>query len=401
MKTLVIVPDRGKEAEAEKISKQFDAITLILPSDKPSNYDVNDYAKEYGSESLSALIKTAKSVPLRFKIQSGEDVCSLPDLVWLVRKVLTEKSLSVIYGPSGSGKSFLVIELACAMASGEHWFNFRVKKTAVFILCLEGAAGMSKRIKAWGLFNNKAIPSSLHFITQTFNLLTDVSDLAKAILASGGSGGVVIIDTLNRATAGSDENSSQDMGMIISCVQNLQTLIDGTVLLVHHTGKDQSRGLRGHSSLFAAMDAAIEVTKTDTQRAWSIAKSKDDMTGDCYPFNLKVIEVGVDAEGEVITSCVVVPDDSGEVFMRKRVTLSSNQAIAQKALGDLLRNSNDFGKQGAPVGRPCADYEQAVSVVSEFMPTDSKHKRERAKEAIKGLVAKGILGMRGEWLWDI
>jgi hypothetical protein len=87
--------------------------------------------------------------------------------------------------------------------------------------------------------------------------------------------------------------------------------------------------------------------------------------------------------------------------MRKRVTLSSNQAIAQKALGDLLRNSNDFGKQGAPVGRPCADYEQAVSVVSEFMPTDSKHKRERAKEAIKGLVAKGILGMRGEWLWDI
>jgi len=147
---------------------------------------------------------------------------------------------------------------------------------------------------------------------QPFSLLdeADINDLAQAIKADGQNAEVVILDTLNRAAPGADENDSRSMGQILAASKELQTLIGGLVLLVHHTGKDTTKGLRGHSSLYAALDGAIEVTATDTRRAWSVAKCKDDVTGDAHPFKLDIVPVGIDDEGDEITSCVIVPDDS-------------------------------------------------------------------------------------------
>jgi len=89
---------------------------------------------------------------------------------------------------------------------------------------------------------------------------------------------LLVIDTLTVAASGADENSSSDMGLIIEAAKALQAKLGGLVLLVHHSGKDQSKGLRGHSSLHAALDAAIEVIRNhDNRRRWRIAKvAKDD-----------------------------------------------------------------------------------------------------------------------------
>lgn len=144
----------------------------------------------------------------------------------------------------------------------------------------------------------------------------------------------MIIDTLNRAAPGADENSSVDMGRIIAAAKKLQTLIGGLVLLVHHSGKDSSKGLRGHSSLHAALDGAVEVIKTDNRREWSVAKSKDDATGDAHPFKLEFVTVGIDDDGDTITSCVAIPDESSESIQRKRITLGANQKIARDVLGE-------------------------------------------------------------------
>jgi len=170
---------------------------------------------------------------------------------------------------------------------------------------------------------------------------------------------------------------------------------------VHHTGKDSTKGLRGHSSLYAALDGAIEVTATDTRRAWSVAKSKDDVTGDAHPFKLEIVTVGIDEDGDEITSCVAVPDDSAEAIKQaKRPSLRSNQKIANEALGEALRKSPHAGKEGAPTGRPCIQYANAVAIVAERIPADAKHKTSRAKVAITGLVERGFLAMKGDWLWD-
>lgn len=398
---LVIVPDRGEEANAAKIAADVAGQWVAMPADQPKNYDCNDYAGEHGSEALAALLARTQAPPLRFKLLSGADLSNAPPMRWMVRGVLPLEGLAALFGASGSGKSFLMLDIASAVADGEcEWFGRRITQAPVTYVCLEGEAGMGKRAKAWSLHHNKPVPDALRFITQPFDLLSDdVPELAKAITA-GGAGGLVIIDTLNRAAPGADENSSVDMGNLIAASKRLQSLVGGLVLLVHHTGKDTTKGLRGHSSLYAALDGAIEVTQTDTRRAWCVAKSKDDVTGDAHPFKLHIVPVGTDDEGEEVTSCVTVPDESAEANKAKRSTLGANQKIARDVLGEPLRKSPHTGKEGAPVARPCIDYSEAVELVAERMPTDAKHRKSRAISAIGGLVAKGYMGMKGEWLWD-
>ena len=92
-------------------------------------------------------------------------------------------------------------------------------------------------------------------------------------------GSVVFLDTLNAATSGLDENSSRDMGEILEAAKTLQRLTGGLVVLVHHSGKDASKGLRGHSSLLAALDAVIEVGRNGDARYWRMSKSKESEDG--------------------------------------------------------------------------------------------------------------------------
>ena len=82
------------------------------------------------------------------------------------------------------------------------------------------------------------------------------------------------IDTLNQAAPGMDENSSEAMGEAIAAIKSIQAELGGLAMLVHHTGKDAARGLRGHSSLHAALDAAIEVRRDDGRREWKKYKTK-------------------------------------------------------------------------------------------------------------------------------
>jgi hypothetical protein len=399
---LVICPDRGKEEQAAKIAADVSGQWIAMPADKPGNYDANDYALEFGTGALSDLLQRPQAPLMRFKLLTGADLCNAPPMRWMVRGVLPVEGLAALYGASGSGKSFLMLDIAAAVAGGDYeWFGRRVTQCPVTYVCLEGEAGMGKRVQAWGRHHNKPVPDALRFITQPFDLLSDdVGELAKAVIA-GGAGGLVILDTLNRACPGADENSSVDMGNLIAAAKRLQTLTGGLVLLIHHTGKDVTKGLRGHSSLYAALDGAIEVTATDNRKAWSVAKCKDDVTGDAHPFKLEIVLLGIDDEGDEITSCVAVPDDSAEAIKQaKRPMLRSNQKIANEALGEALRKSPHIGKEGAPAGRPCIQYTDAVAIVAERIPADAKHKTSRAKIAITGLVERGFLAMKGDWLWD-
>jgi hypothetical protein len=400
---LVIVPDRGKEKLAAEVAAVISGQWIEMPLDKPPNYDANDYVQEYGSDALGTLLTKVKAPPMRFKLLSSADLSNAAPMRWLVRGAIPAKGLAALYGASGSGKSFLILDMGCAVAAGDkYWFGRRVTQTPVTYACLEGENGMGNRVKAWSLYFKRLLPDALRFITQPFDLLSDdVSELAKAVIAASGAGGLVIIDTLNRAAPGADENSSVDMGNIIASAKKLQTLIDGVVLLVHHTGKDATKGLRGHSSLYASLDGAIEVIKTDTRREWSVAKSKDDITGDAHSFRLEIVPVDVDEDGEKITSCVAVFDNSKEIIQKKKISLGSNQSIAREVLKISLCKSQHKGKEDAPPGKPCINYDEAVLLVAERMPTDARHRKSRAITAIAGLVGKKHLGIKGDWLWEM
>jgi hypothetical protein len=207
------------------------------------------------------------------------------------------------------------------------------------------------------------------------------------------------VDTLSRAISGLDENDSKAMGQIIAAAKILQDLLGGLLLFIHHTGKDAARGMRGHSSLHAAVDCAIEVKRSGDHREWIVAKSKDGEDGASHPFKLEVVHLGTDSDGDAETSCVVVADQSGQAIAKKRPTLGSNQTIALKALEEQLLKSADIDKDGAPPGRPCLRFEQALAIVVLLMPGGDKHKKERALAALDGLVTRNVVGMKDDWLW--
>jgi hypothetical protein len=340
--------------------------------------------------------------PPRFVLLSALDVRLRKPMSWALLNVLPDRGLVCVYGPSGSGKSFLTADLAARLSEVGEWFGHRIKKACrVVYVVLEGAGGMSNRIHAWEEFHQRAYPPGVRFVFDAFRISDPASVIALAaeIDACGGAD-VVIIDTLNRAAPEMDENSSRDMGLALEGCKQLEAMTGGVIVLVHHTGKDSTKGMRGHSSLIAALDGAIEVNRTTDGREWSVAKSKDGADGTVHRFLLEVVNLGSDEDGEPITSCAVRPNHADAPRARP-MPGGGNQRIVYQAIEPLLRDSRDFGKAGAPALRPCIGLEDTILNVRDRLTCESDRRGERAREAIKGLVSRGVLGCNGGWLWLI
>ena len=262
----------------------------------------------------------------RYRLLKRDDLDALPPMEWAIKGILPRRGQGQIRGPSKSAKSFLAFDMGWALAEGTTWFGYRVKKTPVVFVMLEGASGVRPRKDAMERHTGRPLPENFSIILQPFSIITakDVIDLATVVPK----GAVVFIDTQNRAAPLIDENTSRDMGAIIEGAKTLATLIDGLVMLIAHTGKDTSRGPRGHSSQIPAFDVAIEVTREGDCRTWCADKVKDGRDGDRHDFRLKVIELGIDADGDPITSCVVVTDGAAKASTTSGLT-HYEQIIAQ------------------------------------------------------------------------
>ena len=332
----------------------------------------------------------------RYKLLGGNELRNLPPLAWRVRGVLPAVGLAALYGPSASGKSFLAFDMAAAIAEGQDWFGCRVETAPVVYAALEGEAGFKLRAQAWEASRGRPLPDGLLMMLQTFKLIEaqDVIDLAAVVPP----GAVVFVDTLNRAAPTSDENSSRDMGEILEAAKRLQAVTGCLVVLIHHTGKDSTRGLRGHSSLFAAMDAAIEVSRDGDRREWKVAKSKDGQDGMAHPFRLQVESLGVEETGEAITSCVVLCDTAAQDVRTVKLPQGGNQRVILDALRPMF-SAGEIGKPGAPPFHPCIELEAAISAGAARLTCATDRRATRTREAITGLVARGVMGCSDGWLW--
>jgi len=396
---LVLVPDVGKETSAAEIARELGCAVAYMPQGEVQNFDANDLAQRDGADVLAELLdaarEPAKPEP-RYKLLGADELRDLPPLAWRVRGVLPAAGLAALYGPSASGKSFLAFDMACAIAEGQRWFDCRVEAAPVVYAALEGEAGFKLRAQAWEVSRGRALPDGLRMMLQPFKLTdaTDVIDLAAVVPA----GAVVVLDTLNRAAPTADENSSRDMGEILEAAKTLQAACGGLVLLVHHTGKNAAAGLRGHSSLFAAMDAAIEVSRDGDRREWKVAKSKDGIDGEAHPFKLQVETLGTEPTGEAITSCVVLRDTAAQDVRAVKLPQGGNQRVVLDALRPMFKTGTT-GKPGAPPLRPCIELEAAVSAGAAKLTCQNDRRATRTREAITGLVARGVLGCHEGWIW--
>ena len=337
----------------------------------------------------------------RFALLDRDAIMAQPQLRWIVKGLLPETGIAALYGASQSGKSFLAGDLGIAIAFGTEWFGHRTLVRPVTYVMLESEAGLRNRISAWEKHNSKQIPTNFRAMAQPFNLSEpeQVEELG-AVLPQGG---VVIIDTLNRAAPGLDENSSQDMGRVLAGMKRLEEITGGLVIVVHHTGKDASKGPRGHSSLFAALDGAIEVERSLKGRFWSAAKVKDGEDGKQVAFKLQVVELGVDADGDPVTSCAI-DQELSDIFSPLAPT-GKNQKVALSVIRGALQRSSTFGKAGAATETPCLKFEDAIPCVADAIVGVEKRRRPtRAREAITGLIEgnhiwRGIDEQGEEWVW--
>ena len=133
-----------------------------------------------------------------------------------------------------------------------------------------------------------------------------------------------------------------------------------------------------------ALDAAVEVTREGDRREWKVAKAKDGQDGAGHPRRLEVVGMGMgeDDDGEAITSCVVVPDESPQDATRPRLPKGGNQRLVLDALGELLRKSGTLGRAGAPPQRPCLETEIAVEAIAPGLVCEPLRRKERTRQAL-------------------
>ena len=400
---LVLVADVGKRDHCRRIAEAVGGGWVCAPDDLGANGDINDHEKRDGLAAVARLLDAVEFLPVRFRLLTAGDLLRLPPVQWIVRGVLPRDGLAVVYGPSGSGKSFLVLDLLACVVDGREWFGRKVRPVPVTYCALEGEAGLKQRFQAYQRRHGANAGAGMSFLMTAFDLLVaeDVESLAAAIGSAGVGGGVVVLDTLNRAAPGTDENSSQDMGRIIAACKHLQGLVGGLVVLVHHTGKDAAKGLRGHSSLFAALDAAVEVTRTEERRAWKVAKSKDGRDGDAEPFMLEQVELGQDGDGEPLNSCVVVRGEPLQGESQPKLTTTEKQALA--ALRKMEQSQGEAPPEGAPdwVHVAVAESVWRAECYAAGISTgdDPSAKRKAFQRARQGLMDKRMVGCRDDLYW--
>jgi len=246
--------------------------------------------------------------PMRFQVIPVCDFAARPAPEWIIKGVVPRAELMVVFGESGSGKTFAVLDLVAAIARGVTWRGCRVKQGRVVYVAAEGAGGFRNRLKAYAQQHELQLGDlPMGVIADAPNLMNkpDALDVCKAIKAAGGAD-VVVIDTFAQAMPGANENAGEDVGKALAHCKGIHRSTGALVVLVHHAGKDASKGARGWSGLRAAADAEMEVSRGPGGRMLRVTKQKDGDDGLAWGFALDTVNVGVDGDGEAITSCQVV-----------------------------------------------------------------------------------------------
>lgn len=282
---------------------------------------------EHGSRVADAILQSGQTQPANRRIRLARDseLDAFPPLRWLVKGIVPSAGIGAIFGDSGTYKSFLSLDLLASVANGRKWFGRRVKQAPAIYIPFEGQGGIPNRVRAWRLAQTyvedpsilfTAIPaasarSQISVVMEPLNLriAADRDALVCTLIETGHAGGILCIDTLAHASSGLDENSSA-MAEMITIFRDLQARLGGVILLIHHSGKDQSRGMRGWSGLHAAMDFVIECQRDkDLHRGGSfqLTKVKDGSSGGGSRFRANLIQLGVDEDGDAIESLVIEP----------------------------------------------------------------------------------------------
>jgi hypothetical protein len=252
---------------------------------------------------------------------------------WLIHSVIPVGAFTALYGPPGSFKSFIALDIAESIATGRTWMgNEVIEQGAVLYICGEGFGGVGARIKACKQHHQTEDGAPIYVIRHQLNLRASVEDFNALMIAIenlvselGINFKMIIVDTLARAFGGGNENDSADMGAFITACGRIQQIVqDCALMILHHSGKDQSRGLRGHSSLLGAVDTELELLRFEESMKGliTVSKQKDGQDNTRIGFEMVKVELAAPNKSlqieDPVTSLAVQASELGSFDSAKK-----------------------------------------------------------------------------------
>lgn len=399
----------------------------------PPKGDVSDWIKAGGTpNALHALADaTPDWSPTPFRSRFGglrwEEIAVLghsSGYGWLIEDIVPLDEITLIFGDSGSGKSFGTFDMSMAVARGLTFIGRNTEPGLVVYVAAEAGKGFSKRKLAYVIQHElqyNAAPVPFYLCTKRpdfFSSDDDVNALIAEIEAVARTYPhrlvLIVIDTLSALAPGMNENASQDVSMVRKRLVALQQRFGSAVILVHHKPKGGSTP-RGHGSLTADFETTIEfevVADRRTSKGGSIhratvRKQREGKSGIRWEFTLPIISVGRNKWGNEETSCAAVPYDASESHERNGYQATSNERLLMHALYDAL------AEYGVPPPFPLP---ASISKVVDFnyvrmrmreKVVDADENQEAADNRFRGAFKRagdrlrdaGIIGIQKPYWW--
>ncbi|HEV2347400.1 MAG TPA: AAA family ATPase [Actinocrinis sp.] len=330
-----------------------------MPSDEPHGPGGTAYTVHESDTAESAATDAFERAVsgLLGELLDSDGLDDIPALEPLIDGYLYRDTIARVIGPSGHMKSFVALDFAAHVGTGQQWRNRHTVHGDVIYLIAEGAGGFRKRVRAWEQYYGRKM-TGVRFLPRPvqaadavkWNVLIEVCRRLKPAL--------IIFDTQARITVGVEENSAKEMGLIVDRVEQLRTATRACVVLVHHQGLNGDHG-RGSTTVKGAAQTELRVTKRgkkapDARVIVSSDKQKDDEELDDMAFGITVVKLSGEAkeDGSPVTSVVLVPADlppgddaTASLKPSGRRVLAALQGalgpLTVKGIGDVLAAQDD------------------------------------------------------------
>jgi putative DNA primase/helicase len=330
---IVIVADNDSSGVGQRYAEQASAkfgARMVMP---PIQGDANDYAQA-GNDLASLLMPSHDDwlIP-------ADDFCAQPSPIsWLVKRWIQSQALVMVHGPSGGGKTFVVLDWCLRMASGtEEWAGHKVRQGNVVYLAGEGHHGLRGRVAAWK-HHHQAGKLKMWLSKDGCDLNTPAGYLkvVEQVRMLQECPSVIVVDTLHRFLQG-DENSAQDAKTMLDACNALMMEFNCSVILVHHTGvsDEAQHRARGSSAWRGALDIEISIIPGKDDQPMQIVqrKSKDAELAETVYVNLQTVEIPGwrDEDDQQVTSAVIVEASAPIKADKKDNKLDSHRKTFENA----------------------------------------------------------------------
>jgi hypothetical protein len=384
---------------------------------------LHEYVPEPQPKESSAAVKEAK--PSRLLVESWDSIKDEP-VEWLVQSIIPKKAFVALYAPPASYKSFISLDLAEAIATGREWMGYKIpKKGAVLYICGEGHGGMGARVKACKIQNQSPDGANLYIIRAQLNLRSSPEDFIELLNAIndliaeiGEPIELIILDTLMRMSGGGfNENSSEDMGAFITQAGKLQELFECALMVIHHSGKDVTKGLRGHSSLLGAVDTELEIQRQDSvinsadssvigNAILTVSKQKDGADSIQIGIEIVLVEIGTSDLGFEITTSLAIrhnPDIASSTSKGSKNNQGSgnNQRLEMDSLMKVIKSKGTYSEVdgSSRYGVSLDDWRAEFWSMKGCTEDDRVSFRKAWVRARERLVAINKITIASNWVW--